>query len=87
MSKHSDKETAELIKSFFPGSNTALIQNSIKNYKSIDAYASDPVLKKGEMDRLMNIIQDYDKDLIKTRPPFNTIANEKFAKEAVKKIK
>lgn len=87
MSKHSDKETAELIKSFFPGSNTALIQNSIKNYKSIDAYASDPVLKKGEMDRLMNIIQDYDKDLIKTRPPFNTIANEKFAMEAVKKIK
>ncbi|KHD37617.1 nitrate ABC transporter substrate-binding protein [Clostridium acetobutylicum] len=87
MSKHSDQETASLIKSFFPGSSTTLIQNSIKNYKNIDAYASNPLLKEEEMNRFMDIIQSYDKDLIKTRPAFNTITNEKFAKEAIKNIK
>ncbi|URZ17695.1 ABC transporter substrate-binding protein [Clostridium felsineum] len=87
MNKHSDKETASLIKSFFPGSDINVIENSIKNYKSIGAYASDPILKKEEMDRLMTIIQGYDKTIIKTRPPFNTITNETFAKEAVKKVK
>ncbi|WP_234123460.1 ABC transporter substrate-binding protein [Clostridium hydrogenum] len=84
---HSDKEVANAIKSFFPGTNESLLENSIKNYRSIDAYCSNPILKEEDLTRLMDIIQGYKSDLIKERPSFNTIVNTTFAKEAVQKIK
>lgn len=87
VSKHSDKEVAEAIKSFFPGTSVTLLQNSIKNYRKIGAFASSPLLQEKDLTRLMDIIQAYKADLIKERPPFDKIVNTKFAKEAISKIK
>lgn len=84
---HSDKEVASTIKSFFPGTSESLIENSVKNYRKIGAFAETPVLSKKDLTRLMDIIQAYKSSLIQERPGFNTIVNNSFAKEAVQKIK
>ncbi|MFL0248912.1 ABC transporter substrate-binding protein [Clostridium neuense] len=84
---HSDKEVASVIKSFFPGTNESLIENSVKNYRKIGAFAETPALSEKDLTRLMDIIQSYKASLIKERPSFNTIVNNSFAKEAVQKIK
>ncbi|KOF57360.1 MULTISPECIES: ABC transporter substrate-binding protein [Clostridium] len=84
---HSDKEVASTIKSFFPGTSESLIENSVKNYRKIGAFAETPALSEKDLTRLMDIIQSYKSSLIKERPSFNTIVNNSFAKEAVQKIK
>ena len=85
--KHNDTEVAEVIKSFFPGTDKNIIVSVVKNYRSINAFASDPVLTEENLNRLMDIIQDYNKQLIPQRPPFNKIVNTKYAQDAVKEVK
>ncbi|AYD39743.1 ABC transporter substrate-binding protein [Clostridium fermenticellae] len=85
--KHSDKEVAEAIKSFFPGTDEEILISVVKNYRSINAFASDPVLKEENLNRLMDIIQSYNKKLIPQRPAFDKIVNTKFAGAAMKEVK
>ncbi len=80
----SDIKVAEKIKSFFPGTDANLIAENIKNYKKVNAFASSPEINKTDINRLMDIIQGYNKDLIKTRPGFSKLVNTEIAKEAVK---
>ena len=61
--------------------------NVIKNYKKINSFANTPTLKEENLNKLMDIIQSYDKELIPERPEFNKIVNTKFSKEAEKTIK
>ncbi|MGU9539823.1 ABC transporter substrate-binding protein [Clostridium tepidum] len=85
--KHTEEEVAKSIISFFPGAKEDIIINVIKNYKKINAFASTPTLKEENLNKLMDIIQSYDKQLIPTKPEFNKIVNTKFSKEAEKNIK
>jgi NitT/TauT family transport system substrate-binding protein len=87
VASHSDEEVAESIKSFFPGTDEKLIVAVIKNYKEINAIATEPQLKDEELIRLMDVIQSYDSKLITERPAFDTIVNNSFAEKAVKDIK
>lgn len=83
----SDKEVAEKIKSFFPGTDIDIITSCIKNYRAINAYAQDPILKEENLNTFMNIIQSYNADLIKERPPYDKIVTTKFAENAIKSVK
>ncbi|MBL4938228.1 ABC transporter substrate-binding protein [Clostridium sp. YIM B02515] len=85
--KNSDADVAKSIKSFFPGTDEALIANVIKNYKSIDAFAPNLTLKAEDLTKLMDIIQSYKADLISERPPFSKIVNNSFADKAIKDVK
>ena len=40
--KHSDKEVANSIKSFFPGTDESILIEVVKNYRSINAFAKTP---------------------------------------------
>ena len=82
--KYSDKEVAEAIKSFFPGTDEDILISVVKNYRSINAYATTPVIKQQDLNRLMDIIQNYKPSLIPSRPDFNKIVNNSFAEKAVK---
>lgn len=82
--KHNDKEVANSIKSFFPGTDEKILESVVKNYRSIDAYALTPEIKQENLDRLMDIIQSYKSSLIPQRPPFDKIVDNSFAKEALK---
>ncbi|QGU94936.1 ABC transporter substrate-binding protein [Clostridium bovifaecis] len=85
VANHSDEEVAKSILSFFPGSDLDIIINVIKNYRSINAFASDPTLKEADLNKLMDIIQGYKQDLIKERPAFDTIVNNSYAEKVLKK--
>lgn len=85
--KHSDEEVAKSIKSFFPGTDESILVSVTKNYRSIDAFASTPILKEENLNRLMDIIQSYKADLIATRPPFDKIVNNTFGEKVIKDIK
>ncbi|MBC5627282.1 ABC transporter substrate-binding protein [Clostridium sp. NSJ-6] len=81
---HSDEEVADSIISFFPGTEKDIIMDVVSNYREIDALASNPEVSEEGLNKLMDIIQGYDKSLITERPDFNTIVNNTFAKEAMK---
>lgn len=87
VANHKDEEVAAAIKSYFPGTDEKLIAKVVANYRSINAFAENPTLKEQDLSRLMDIIQDYKADLIKERPPFNTIVNNSFGEKAIKDVK
>lgn len=84
VANHSDAEVAASIKSFFPGSDEQILANVIKNYRSINAFASTPEIKEENLNRLMDIIQSYKTDLIPERPPFNKITTNTYAEKSLK---
>ena len=79
---HSDEEIADSIIDYFPGTDRNTIITVVKNYKSIDALAHNPEIKEEDLNRLMDIIQDYNKDLIITRPDFSKIVDNSYAIKA-----
>lgn len=87
VASHSDKEVAESIKSFFPGTDISMIETVTKNYRAIDAFAPNPNIKEEDLNRLMDIMQDYDKSLLPTRPPYEKVIDNTYADKAIKDIK
>lgn len=81
---HNDEEVSKSIKSFFPGTDESIIISVVKNYRSINAFASTPVMKEENLNRLMDIIQSYNPSLIPQRPTFSKIVNNSFAEKAIK---
>ncbi|GKX66817.1 ABC transporter substrate-binding protein [Inconstantimicrobium mannanitabidum] len=83
---HSDKEVATSIKSFFPGTDIDLLTNVTKNYRDIKAFAETPSIKEEDYNRLMDIMQSYNKSLLPKRPDFKTIVNNEFADKVTKDV-
>jgi len=81
--ENSNEKIADAIIEYFPGTEKEIIVNVIKNYKEINALASDPRIEEEELNRLMDIIESYDKTLITERPPFEKIVNNTFADKAI----
>lgn len=75
---------ANAIQSFFPGTDLALIEKVVDNYKKIQAFAESPVLKEEDMQRLIKIIESYDSSLIQNKPNFSDIVTNDFAQKAIK---
>lgn len=82
--ENDDATVAASIKSFFEGTDEDIIATVVGNYKKIEAYASTPVVSEEDMNRLMDIIQAYDKELITNRPEFDKIVDTSISKEAIK---
>ncbi|WP_024613604.1 ABC transporter substrate-binding protein [Clostridium sp. Ade.TY] len=83
--EHSSEEVADSILSFFPGTDKDIIISVIDNYKKIDALYDNPIITEEGLNHLMDVISDYDKSLIETRPPFNDIVNNSFANKVLGK--
>ena len=79
---HTDEEIADSIIDYFPGTDRDTIITVVKNYKSIDALAHNPQIKEEDLNRLMDIIQDYDSSLITSRPQFTKIVDNSYAVRA-----
>ncbi|MBU3158182.1 ABC transporter substrate-binding protein [Clostridium frigoris] len=87
VNSHSDKEVITSIKSYFPGTDEAVLISSIKNYRNINAFSTNPTLTTENLTKLMDIVQSYKPSLIPTRPSFDKIVNTTFSKNAVTTIK
>ncbi|AGX42203.1 ABC transporter substrate-binding protein [Clostridium saccharobutylicum] len=81
---HSTEEVADSIIQYFPGTDKETIMTVIDNYKKIDAIAKTPEIKETDLNRLMDIIQDYDQSLIPQRPEFGKIVDNSYAQQAIK---
>ena len=79
---HTDEEIADSIIDYFPGTDRDTIITVVKNNKSIDALAHNPQIKEEDLNRLMDIIQDYDSSLITSRPQFTKIVENSYAVRA-----
>ncbi|GAB6167580.1 ABC transporter substrate-binding protein [Clostridium carnis] len=80
---HSEEEVADKILSYFPGTDKEIIINVIKNYKKIDAFASKPTIEEEDLNRLMDIIEEYDKTLLPERPSFNKIVDNTYSNKTI----
>lgn len=82
--ENDNEVVAASIKEFFDGTDEEIIATVVGNYKKIEAYASTPIVSEEDINRLMDIIQAYDKDLINSRPPFEDIVDNSISEEAIK---
>ncbi len=80
-----DTTVAASIKEFFPGTDAPLISKVVGRYKEIEAYAKTPVVSKEDMNRLIDVIQSYDSELITERPPFENIVDNTISEKAMEK--
>lgn len=80
--KNSNEEIADAIIEYFPGTEKDIIVKVISNYKEINAFASEPRIEEEKINKLMDIIESYDKTLIPERPSFEKIVNNSFAHKA-----
>eukprot|EP00828_Plagiopyla_frontata_P048695 TRINITY_DN941_c0_g1_i2.p1 TRINITY_DN941_c0_g1~~TRINITY_DN941_c0_g1_i2.p1 ORF type:complete len:400 (-),score=55.24 TRINITY_DN941_c0_g1_i2:1567-2766(-) len=83
---HSTEEIADSIIEYFPGTDKETIMTVVDNYKKIDALSHNPKLKEEEMDRLMDIIIEYDSSLISKRPDFNKIVDNSYSERVIKQL-
>ena len=79
---HSAKEIAESIQSFFPDTDVELLAKVIQNYKDIDAWNTNPILKEDSFNRLQEVMTMAGE--LKTKAPYEKIVNNKFAEESMK---
>lgn len=84
---HSSIEVSKSVESFFPGSDIDLLAAEVERYKTQGSFAKDLTLQESGLQKLMDIIQSYQSDLIPARPPYDKIVTTKFSEEAIKQVK
>ncbi|MEG1798385.1 MAG: ABC transporter substrate-binding protein [Clostridium sp.] len=87
LNKKTDAEVIASIKTFFPDTDEAIMVQVVKNYREIEAFSQTPVVQKADMTRLMDIVQSYNPELLKERPPYEKVVDNQFAEKAVKEVK
>lgn len=80
---HSSEQIADAIIDYFPGTDKDTIVTVVNNYKKIDAVAHSPEIKEEDMNRLMDIIIEYDDSLIPKKPAFNSLVDNSYAQKTV----
>ncbi|MEQ8196461.1 MAG: ABC transporter substrate-binding protein [Clostridiaceae bacterium] len=84
--QNSDHDVANTIMSFFPGTDISILENVVKNYREIDAFAADPQIHQEDLNRLAQIIQNYDSKLLPSIPDYNKIVDPRFSEKAITEI-
>ena len=80
--EHTSKEIAECIQSFFPDTSVELLSTVIQNYKDIDAWKDNPILKEEDFNRLQEVMVMAGE--LKENAPYDKIINNKYANEVSK---
>ena len=83
--EHSSQEIAEAVKDFFPDTDVELLAEVIQNYKDIDAWKDNPVLKEEDFNRLQEVMTMAGE--LKENAPYNKIVNNTYAEKSIEKSK
>lgn len=75
--EHTEKEIGEKIQKFFPDTTIESLEQSIKSYKDIDAWCSEPYLKEEAFNKLQDIMKEAGE--LKEKAPYEKIVNNNFA--------
>lgn len=83
--EHTATEIAEVIKEFFPDSDVKMLATALQSYMDIDAWKSDPILKKESFDLLQTVMKEAGE--LEKEGDYNKIVNNSFAEKAIKEVK
>lgn len=83
--EHSSQEIAETVKDFFPDTDVELLAEVIQNYKDIDAWKDNPVLKEEDFNRLQEVMTMAGE--LKENAPYDKIVNNTYAENSIEKSK
>ena len=83
--EHSAKEIAEAIKDFFPDTDIEMLATALQSYMDIDAWKSDPVLKKESFDLLQTVMKEAGE--LEKEGDYDKIVNNSYAEKAIKEVK
>jgi len=83
--EHTSQEIAEAIKEFFPDTDIKMLETAIQSYIDIDAWKTDPILKKESFDLLQTVMKEAGE--LEKEGDYNKIVNNSFAEKAIKEIK
>ena len=79
---HSAAEIAEAIAPFFPDTSLELLTTVTQRHKDIDAFMSDPILKRESFDRLQTVMEQA--GVLPKRADYDAMVNTEFAANAMK---
>lgn len=83
--EHSSQEIAEAIKDFFPDTDIKMLATALQSYMDIDAWKSDPVLKKESFDLLQTVMKEAGE--LEKEGDYDKIVNNSYAEKAIKEVK
>ncbi len=81
VNEHSAEEIAKVVQSFFPDTDLSLLAGVIQNYKDIDAWNDNPVLKEESFELLQDVMTmagELDK-----KAPYSKLVNNSFAEKSI----
>ena len=79
---HSDEEVAKSMQPHFPDTDLEILTKVVERYRSIDAWATDPVLKEEGLNRLQDVMTEAGE--LNQKVPYDKIVNTEFAEKAMK---
>lgn len=79
---HSSKDIAQEIQGFFPDTDINLLETVIQNYKDIDVWNDNPVLKEESFNLLQNVMTMAGE--LKQKAPYDKIINNNYAEQVIK---
>jgi NitT/TauT family transport system substrate-binding protein len=82
---HSAEEIAKLIQPDFANVPVATIQTVIEEYKKVNIWAPDPLLRPDGMKRMLDLMVDA--GIVKSHIPYDKVVNPTFAQKAMQTIK
>ena len=83
--EHTAIEIAEAIKDFFPDTDIEMLATAIQSYMDIDAWKSDPILKKESFDLLQTVMKEAGE--LEKEGDYDKIVNNSYAEKAIKEVK
>lgn len=82
---HSAEEVAKSIQSQFPDTDIPTLTNVVERYRSIGAWAPNPVLTKEGLDKLQDVMIEAGE--LSETAPYDKLVNTEYAEKAMKNIK
>lgn len=79
---HSDAEVAKAIQPSFADTSVETLTSVVKNYRGINAWASNPIMSQESYERLLDIMQQAGE--LNARPAYGTVIDNTIAKKVTK---
>ena len=77
--EHSMEEIAEIIKDFFPNTDTSLLAKVLQSYKDIDAWKKQPTMKEESYNLLQTVMETAGE--LTQKAPFEKVVNNTYAEK------
>ncbi len=82
---HTAAEIAEVIKEFFPDTNSEMLTAAIQSYIDIDAWKDNPILEEKSFELLQTVMKEAGE--LEKEGDYNKIVNNNYAQKALETVK